>query len=280
MLTLGVKLSGSMLTSVADLGPIFMLSHQVAALTIVFLLLSLKVLLETHYAISLPGHEQKSVQNHAKSSSTIINHHNVPIMIKDTLKKHFSTCTLLRTAKVAYVVWLWGECLGLSMAATPWGQNGYFTRYSSDKCAAGSTCMRRLVTSGGSILDNISNGEWYLDVSWCILMYLDVSWCILMYLDVSWCILMYLDVSWCILDTGQHLQTTYSVSLFLSPNLRPAVLTGQSWGMQICSLAAVEGMVAGTTFRCPDKKCRSFIQSIPFVCTRLPIKLHNDIAMM
>lgn len=43
---------------------------------------------------------------------------------------------------VAFVVALWGESLGLAMAAAPWGQNGYFSGFTSDKCVAGSTCMR------------------------------------------------------------------------------------------------------------------------------------------
>ena len=77
-------------------------------------------------------------------------------------------------AQVAYLVSLWGESLGLAMAAAPWGerlnekasrcliiprwcdfyrfllytvsesrgQNGYFTGFTSKTCPAGSNCMR------------------------------------------------------------------------------------------------------------------------------------------
>ncbi|CAK9046105.1 unnamed protein product [Durusdinium trenchii] len=43
---------------------------------------------------------------------------------------------------VAYLLNLWGKSLGVAMALAPWGKNGYFTNFTSEKCVAGSTCMR------------------------------------------------------------------------------------------------------------------------------------------
>eukprot|EP00913_Durusdinium_trenchii_P028037 g26286.t1 len=48
----------------------------------------------------------------------------------------------LALLSVAYLLNLWGKSLGVAMALAPWGKNGYFTNFTSEKCVAGSTCMR------------------------------------------------------------------------------------------------------------------------------------------
>lgn len=53
-----------------------------------------------------------------------------------------SATRLAEALAVAQLLRCWGAALGTAMAHTVWGENGFFTSFTSEKCPKGSACMR------------------------------------------------------------------------------------------------------------------------------------------